>query len=61
MSEQFIEVTIAPDGKLTVEGKGFAGSDCEKATQALQKALGRTVSDHRTEEFYEERKQKASL
>lgn len=50
--DPIIEVTIAPDGKITIEGKGFKAAACEKATAALEKALGKTVSDHRTSEYY---------
>ena len=35
-----IEVTIKPDGKVEIEAIGFKGGSCEKATQAIEQALG---------------------
>lgn len=35
-----IVVDIAPDGKVTIEGKGFTGAECTKVTADLEAALG---------------------
>lgn len=35
-----IVVDIAPDGKVTIEGKGFTGTECTKVTADLEAALG---------------------
>ncbi len=53
-----IEVIIAPDGTPQIEGKGFAGADCLKATKYLEEALGVTTKDVRTKEFYQKASQK---
>ncbi len=49
---QIIEVIVATDGKVTVQTKGFAGSSCKAASEALEKALGVTQSEKLTAEFY---------
>jgi len=35
-----IEIIIAPSGEIQIDAVGFKGSDCEKATQFLEEALG---------------------
>lgn len=46
-----IIVNIAPDGKTTIETRGFAGAECLKATMGLEKALGQVTDDRRTAEY----------
>ena len=43
-SQRTIEVTVDPGGNIQIEGIGFQGADCEKATKFLEEALG-TVSN----------------
>ena len=45
-------VRILPDGKVEVKVAGVGGSSCRDVTKALEKALGNTVSDKVTDEFY---------
>lgn len=47
-----IEVVVAPDGKVTVQTKGFAGSACKAASESLEKALGLKQAEQHTAEFY---------
>lgn len=59
-----IEITIAPDGKTTVQTRGFAGSSCRDATKLLEKALGQVASEQLTAEFHtarESTRQRAGL
>ena len=51
---QIIVVIVATDGKVTVQTKGFAGSSCKAASEALEKALGVTQSEKLTAEFYQQ-------
>ena len=39
-TQRTIEVTIESGGNIQIEGIGFQGSDCEKATKFLEEALG---------------------
>jgi len=49
---QIIEVIVSPDGKVTVQTKGFSGSACKAASESLEKALGLKQSEKLTAEFY---------
>jgi hypothetical protein len=48
-----IEVIVSPKGETTVQTKGFAGTDCLKASKFLEQALGETIADRKTAEFHE--------
>lgn len=48
-----IEVIISPNGESRLETKGFAGSECKDASRALESALGKSMSESLTAEFYE--------
>ena len=47
-----VEVTVAPDGGVSVEAKGFVGPACQDATRELERALGLTTSKAPTPEMY---------
>ncbi len=49
-----IEVTVAPDGEVTVQTKGYVGPECLQASQFLEQSLGATLADRKTGEFYQE-------
>lgn len=49
-----IHVTIAEDGSIKIEGKGFKGAECAKATKALEEALGVAGDRKKTPEWYAE-------
>lgn len=48
-----IEITVAPDGTITTKVKGAKGRGCRDLTKALRDALGTTVEDRATAEYYE--------
>jgi hypothetical protein len=58
---QIIEVIVAPDGKVTVQTKGFSGSACKAASASLEHALGLKVSEKPTAEFYSQQHQQQQL
>lgn len=47
-----IEVIVAPDGTLKIDAVGFTGTDCEKATAFLEKALGKTKARTKKADLY---------
>lgn len=49
---RLIEVTVSPQGEITVQTKGYAGTDCLQASKFLEAALGVPLSDKKTAEFY---------
>lgn len=59
--KQVIEVIVSPDGKVTVQTKGFAGAACKAASDSLERALGLMVSDKPTAEFYSQQAQQQQL
>jgi hypothetical protein len=47
-----IEIIVGPDGKATVQTKGFAGASCREASRFLEQALGVVEQEKLTAEFY---------
>ena len=50
---RLIEVTVSPQGEVTVQTRGYAGGDCLQASQFLEHALGAATADRKTAEFYQ--------
>ena len=48
-----IEVTVSPQGAVTVQTKGYAGADCLQASKYLEQALGVATADHKTAEYFQ--------
>lgn len=48
-----IEILVRPNGETVLETRGFSGERCQQASRFLEQALGRTVQEQRTSEFYE--------
>jgi hypothetical protein len=48
-----IEIIVSPDGKASVQTKGFAGSSCREASRLLEGALGIPTSEKLTADFYQ--------
>ena len=48
-----IEILVRPNGETILETRGYSGEQCQHASQFLEQALGRSVQDQRTSEFYE--------
>jgi len=47
-----IEVTIHPDGTISIEAHGYEGADCEDATRFIEQALGKVQQRKRKPEYY---------
>jgi len=50
-----IEMVVAPDGKTTVQTKGYAGGECLQASEFLEQALGPKLHEDLTGDFYQSR------
>jgi hypothetical protein len=50
--DPLIEVTVAPDGGVTVTVSGCAGPSCADLTKAMEQALGQVTRDRKTPEYY---------
>jgi hypothetical protein len=46
-----IELMISPTGDLQLDAIGFKGTDCEKATAFLEKALGQIANRQHKPEY----------
>ncbi len=52
MSNKQIEMTVTPDGAVTIQTVGFAGSTCQLADKFLRDALGVVASEALTPEYH---------
>ena len=52
MTSRFIEVTVTPQGAVTVQTKGYTGADCLQASKFLEQALGVATADRKTAEYF---------
>ncbi len=51
---QEIEIVIKPDGTVEEKVTGVAGAACEKATEAIERALGDVVKREHTPDYYDQ-------
>ncbi len=47
-----IEITVSPQGDISIKTAGFAGGACRDATRDLKRALGVAGREHLLPEFY---------
>ncbi len=48
-----IDIVVAPNGQTRVETRGFAGTECQQASEFIEKALGRRADEQLTAEFHQ--------
>lgn len=48
-----IELVISPTGETRLETKGYSGAECLVASQFLEAALGRTLSERKTAAYHQ--------
>ena len=53
-TKKIIRVIVGPRGETKVETRGFAGSECREASRFLEQALGQSVNEQLTAEFFQE-------
>jgi hypothetical protein len=49
-----IEIVVSSAGEFTIEGVGFKGAGCEKATKFLEEALGVVSTKVKKPEFHQQ-------
>ncbi len=49
-----IEIVVSPQGETRLQTTGFTGSSCRDASRLLERALGQSVSEQLTPEFYQQ-------
>jgi len=52
-NKQQIEFVIKPDGTVVEQVSGVSGPDCEKITEAIEKALGEVAERERTGDYFD--------
>jgi hypothetical protein len=48
-----MEIEIGRDGKVTIKVNGVQGAECLEFSQFLEEALGETLEQERTSEYYQ--------
>jgi hypothetical protein len=48
-----IELIISPTGETRLETQGYSGAECLAASQFLETALGRRLSEQKTSAFHQ--------
>jgi hypothetical protein len=51
-NEKRIEITISPEGSVSIKTVGFTGSSCRDATRDLERALGVSGREHLLPEYF---------
>jgi len=52
MSEKKIEITVNPEGAVSMKTTGFTGGSCREATRELERALGMSGRESLLPEFF---------
>jgi hypothetical protein len=52
MSEKTIQITVSPEGAVSIKTAGFTGSSCRDATRDIERALGVSGKESLLPEFY---------
>ncbi|MEK6248953.1 MAG: DUF2997 domain-containing protein [Planctomycetales bacterium] len=55
-----IEIIVTPEGKTSVQTKGFNGASCREASRFIEQALGTRVGEQVTAEFYQTESERES-
>jgi hypothetical protein len=52
MSDRKLRVTISPKGAVTTKVEGICGTGCDAFAAGIERALGRTTSETKTDDYY---------
>lgn len=50
--EKKIEITVSPEGSVSIKTQGFTGGSCRDATRDIERALGVSGRESLLPEFY---------
>lgn len=51
-NEKTIQITVSPEGSVSIKTQGFTGGSCRDATRDLERALGLAGRESLLPEFY---------
>jgi len=54
MSEKKIEITVSPEGTVSIKTAGFTGSSCKDATRDIERALGVAGRENLLPEYFQQ-------
>ncbi len=54
MSEKKIEITVSPEGAVSIKTSGFSGGSCKDATRDLERALGVAGRESLLPEYFQQ-------
>ncbi len=54
MSEKKIEITVSPEGAVSIKTSGFTGSSCKDATRDIERALGVAGRESLLPEYFQQ-------
>ena len=60
-TNQRIEITVSPEGAVSIKTTGFTGKSCKDATRELERALGVTSKETLLPEFHQQQAQQNRL
>jgi hypothetical protein len=49
-----IEITVSPDGAVSIKTAGFTGGSCRDATRDIERALGVAGREHLLPEYFQQ-------
>jgi hypothetical protein len=52
MREKTIQITVSPEGAVSIKTSGFTGSSCKDATRDIERALGVSGREHLLPEYF---------
>jgi hypothetical protein len=53
-STKSIEIIVTPQGKTSIQTRGFTGASCRDASRFLEEALGQRAGERLTGEFHQQ-------
>jgi hypothetical protein len=56
-----VEITVSPEGAVSIKTTGFTGSSCKDATRELERALGVASKETLLPEFHLQQAQQSRL
>ena len=59
--KQKMEITILPNGEVSIRVLCVPGPSCEQVSQALEESLGKVKSREKTVEYYQEELEKTDI
>lgn len=54
MSDKKIEITVSPEGAVSIKTAGFTGSSCKDATREIERALGVAGRESLLPEYFQQ-------